>query len=169
MKHTSNFFSKFSVRGIGWLALSLSFSVILACCGSETAQTTAFTYQGKLADNNGGEKVMPELVIEDGQGYKAVNNSALPLLTLQAVKELQQGNEALKKENAAIKQQQAQFAIQQTQIVAQQAQLSEQVRRIQTQKREIERQQQQSMLQHQTLEALKRLVCSSHRQSETCK
>ncbi len=42
------------------------------------------------------EKVMPELVSEDEQGYKAVNYSKLPLLTLQAVKELRQENEALK-------------------------------------------------------------------------
>lgn len=53
MKHTSNFLSRLSVRGIGRLRLRLSFLVLLACCASATAQTTAFTYQGKLADNNG--------------------------------------------------------------------------------------------------------------------
>ena len=31
--------------------LRLSFFVLLACCASSTAQTTVFTYQGKLADN----------------------------------------------------------------------------------------------------------------------
>ncbi len=50
MKHRSKFFSRLSVRGIGTLALRLSF-VVLACCASATAQTTVFTYQGKLADN----------------------------------------------------------------------------------------------------------------------
>ena len=42
------------------------------------------------------EKVMPELVSEDEQGYKAVNYSKLPLLTLQAIKELKQENDTLK-------------------------------------------------------------------------
>ncbi len=42
------------------------------------------------------EQVMPELVSEDQQGYKAVNYAKLPLLTLQAVKQLKQENEALK-------------------------------------------------------------------------
>jgi hypothetical protein len=42
------------------------------------------------------ERVLPELVSEDEQGYKMVNYSKLPLLTLQAVKELKQENEALK-------------------------------------------------------------------------
>src|SRR6266496_549208 len=53
MKHTSNFLSSLSVRGIGSLRFRLSFFVLVACCASATAQTTAFTYQGKLADNNG--------------------------------------------------------------------------------------------------------------------
>jgi len=42
------------------------------------------------------EQVMPELVTEDEQGYKAVNYSKLPLLTLQAIKELKAENDTLK-------------------------------------------------------------------------
>ena len=42
------------------------------------------------------EKVLPELVTEDEQGYKAVNYSKLPLLSIQAIKELKQENDSLK-------------------------------------------------------------------------
>ncbi len=42
------------------------------------------------------EKVLPELVKEDAQGFKAVNYSELPLVLLQAVKDLKAENDALK-------------------------------------------------------------------------
>jgi endosialidase-like protein len=42
------------------------------------------------------EQVLPELVAVDGDGYKAVDYSELPLLTIQAVKELKTENDALK-------------------------------------------------------------------------
>lgn len=42
------------------------------------------------------EQVLPELVVTDAQGFKAVDYSKLPLLTLQAVKELKAENEALR-------------------------------------------------------------------------
>ena len=42
------------------------------------------------------EQVLPELVATDGDGYKAVDYSELPLLTIQAVKELKAENDALK-------------------------------------------------------------------------
>ena len=42
------------------------------------------------------EKVLPELVVMDEEGYKAVNYSKLPLLTIQAVKELKAENDELK-------------------------------------------------------------------------
>jgi len=42
------------------------------------------------------EQVLPELVETDSDGYKAVNYSKLPLLTIQAMKELQAENEGLK-------------------------------------------------------------------------
>lgn len=45
------------------------------------------------------ERVMPELVSEDEQGYKAINYAKLPLLSLQAIKELKTDNDALKQEN----------------------------------------------------------------------
>lgn len=48
------------------------------------------------------EQVLPELVTEDEQGYKKVNYSKLPMLTLQAIKELKEENDALKKANAAM-------------------------------------------------------------------
>jgi hypothetical protein len=42
------------------------------------------------------EQVLPELVATDSDGYKAVDYSKLPLLTIQAVKELKSENDALK-------------------------------------------------------------------------
>ena len=54
------------------------------------------------------EDVMPELVAEDEKGFKAVNYSKLPVLTLQAIKELKAENDALKKEINQMRQQQSQ-------------------------------------------------------------
>ncbi len=48
------------------------------------------------------EEVLPELVTFDQQGYRAVNYSKLPLLTIQAVKDLKVENDALKAQNAAL-------------------------------------------------------------------
>ena len=48
------------------------------------------------------EQVLPELVATDGDGYKAVDYSELPLLTIQAVKELKAENDALKAHVAEI-------------------------------------------------------------------
>jgi hypothetical protein len=42
------------------------------------------------------EQVLPELVVTQGDGFKAVDYSALPLLTIQAVKELKAENDQLK-------------------------------------------------------------------------
>jgi hypothetical protein len=61
------------------------------------------------------KKVLPELVSTDEQGYKSVNYSRLPLLTLQAVKELKAENDALKQ---ALTQQGQQLRQQQAQIAA---------------------------------------------------
>jgi hypothetical protein len=47
------------------------------------------------------QQVFPELVTTDDKGYLAVNYSKLPLLTIQAVKELKAENDALKVQNAA--------------------------------------------------------------------
>jgi predicted methyltransferase len=49
------------------------------------------------------EQVLPELVATDNDGYKAVDYSELPLLTIQAVKELKAENDARKAENDAQK------------------------------------------------------------------
>ena len=49
------------------------------------------------------EKVLPELVATDEEGYKAVDYGKLPLLTIQAVKELKSQNDALKSQNDALK------------------------------------------------------------------
>jgi len=46
--------------------------------------------------------VLPELVETDSDGYKAVNYSQLPLLTIQAVKELKAENDALKQRVAEL-------------------------------------------------------------------
>ena len=48
------------------------------------------------------ERVLPELVETDSDGYKAVNYSQLPLLTIQAVKELKAENDALKQRVAEL-------------------------------------------------------------------
>jgi hypothetical protein len=53
------------------------------------------------------ERVLPELVSTDEQGYKSVNYSKLPLLTLQAVKELKAENDTLKEK---LQKQQAEIA-----------------------------------------------------------
>jgi len=50
------------------------------------------------------EQVLPELVATDSDGYKAIDYSTLPLLTIQAVKELKSENDARKAENDALKQ-----------------------------------------------------------------
>ncbi len=50
------------------------------------------------------EQVLPELVDTDSDGYKAVDYSKLPLLTIEAVKELKAENDARKAENDALKQ-----------------------------------------------------------------
>jgi hypothetical protein len=42
------------------------------------------------------EQILPELVVTDSDGYKAVDYSKLPLLTIQAVKELKAENDSLK-------------------------------------------------------------------------
>jgi hypothetical protein len=42
------------------------------------------------------EQVLPELVVTDDDGYKAVNYAKLPLLTIQAIRELKAENDALK-------------------------------------------------------------------------
>lgn len=47
-------------------------------------------------------QVFPEMVTTDEQGYLAVNYSKLPLLTVQAVKELKAENDTLKAQNAAL-------------------------------------------------------------------
>jgi hypothetical protein len=50
------------------------------------------------------EQILPELVATDSDGYKAIDYSKLPLLTIQAVKELKTENDARKAENDALKQ-----------------------------------------------------------------
>jgi hypothetical protein len=42
------------------------------------------------------ERILPELVREDEEGYKAVRYNEIPLLLLQAVRELKAENDALK-------------------------------------------------------------------------
>jgi len=51
------------------------------------------------------EQVLPELVATDSDGFKAVDYSALPLLTIQAVKELKSENDSLKQRLAELERQ----------------------------------------------------------------
>jgi hypothetical protein len=46
------------------------------------------------------EEILPDLVTTDAEGFKAVNYSKLPLLALQAIKELKEKNDALESQNA---------------------------------------------------------------------
>ena len=48
------------------------------------------------------ERVLPEMVGEDEQGYKTVDYSKLPLMMLQAIKELKAENDSLRQQNATI-------------------------------------------------------------------
>ena len=91
------------------------------------------------------EKVLPELVSEDVQGYKAVNYSKLPLLSLQAIKELKAENDTLKQK---LSEQQGQLALQQQQLSQQQQQISQQ---------------------QQEMAAVKKLLCQSQPQADLCK
>jgi len=101
------------------------------------------------------EKVMPELVREDAQGFQTVNYSKLPLLTLQAIKELKAENNALKEKLQKVEQQQAQIKTQATSIQQQQEQ--------------IKQQQLQISQQHQEVAAIKKLLCRSQPQADLCK
>jgi hypothetical protein len=51
------------------------------------------------------EQVLPELVASDNDGYKAVDYSKLPLLTIQAMKELKAENDTLKQQVSQLKEQ----------------------------------------------------------------
>ena len=48
------------------------------------------------------EQVLPELVVTNDDGFKAVDYSELPLLTIQAVKDLKSENDALKQRVAEL-------------------------------------------------------------------
>ena len=48
------------------------------------------------------EQVLPELVVTNDDGFKAVDYSKLPLLTIQAVKDLKAENDALKQRVAEL-------------------------------------------------------------------
>jgi hypothetical protein len=43
------------------------------------------------------EAVLPDLVVADAQGYRAVDYSKLPLLAIQAIRELKERNDALER------------------------------------------------------------------------
>jgi hypothetical protein len=62
---------------------------------------TARTY-GLIAQDV--EQVLPELVSSDEQGFKAVDYTRLPLLAIQAIKELKERNDALTASHAALEQ-----------------------------------------------------------------
>ncbi len=49
------------------------------------------------------ERAMPDLVTTDAQGYKAVNYGKLPLLAIQAIKELKAKNDTLEQDLVALK------------------------------------------------------------------
>jgi hypothetical protein len=55
------------------------------------------------------EQVLPELVVTNADGYKAVDYSKLPLLTIEAVKELKSENDSLKERVAELERMLAQL------------------------------------------------------------
>jgi hypothetical protein len=65
------------------------------------------------------EKVFPDMVATDERGYKAVNYSELPLLLLQAVRELKSENDTLRQERANDQQQLLETLRQQQQMIQQ--------------------------------------------------
>jgi hypothetical protein len=65
------------------------------------------------------EKVFPDMVATDERGYKAVNYSELPLLLLQAVRELKAENDSLRQERASDQQHLLETLKQQQQIIRQ--------------------------------------------------
>jgi hypothetical protein len=48
------------------------------------------------------EQILPELVVTNDDGYKAVDYTKLPLLTIEAVKELKTENDELKRRLAEV-------------------------------------------------------------------
>jgi hypothetical protein len=97
------------------------------------------------------EQVLPELVSEDEKGFKAVNYSKLPLLTLQAIKDLKTENDALKEE----------LRQKSRKDEARQRQIDEQKETIRLQQTEIEKQ-------NADLKALKQFVCSQNPSAPFC-
>ncbi|MBA3298190.1 MAG: tail fiber domain-containing protein [Acidobacteria bacterium] len=73
------------------------------------------------------EAILPELVVTDAQGFRAVKYSELPLHMLQAIKELKTENDAVKTQNATLRQQ---LDTQNASLQAQQAQLRAQEERL---------------------------------------
>ena len=84
------------------------------------------------------ERVLPELVGEDKEGFKTVDYSKLPLMMLQAIKE-------------------------------QQTQIEQQHKQLKAQQQQIERERVQNNVQLRQINALKNLVCRSHRSATICK
>ena len=71
-------------------------------------RSSAFPEQGFGPEREAGlvaqdvERVLPELVTTDADGFKAVDYSKLPLLAIQAIRELKEKNDALESRLAAI-------------------------------------------------------------------
>jgi hypothetical protein len=64
------------------------------------------------------EAVLPDLVVTGEDGYKAVDYTKLPLLTIQAVKELKSENDAYAERNAALEKRVAELERLMTELVA---------------------------------------------------
>lgn len=84
------------------------------------------------------EEAFPDLVLTDAQGYRTVNYSKLPLLTIQAVNELKIENDAL---NQQIRQQQTQIEKQQDEHDTLRTQIGEQKKRVAMQQNRLDNQQ----------------------------
>ncbi len=101
------------------------------------------------------EEVLPELVSEDEQGFKTVNYSKLPILMLQAIKELKAENNLLKQEM------QKGFRHRKDQIMASEKIFKSQQKQIDEQKEIIRRQQAE-------FDGLKKFICAQNPSAEFC-
>ncbi|HZE69266.1 MAG TPA: tail fiber domain-containing protein [Pyrinomonadaceae bacterium] len=105
------------------------------------------------------QKVIPEAVTRNEEGYLLVNNDPIMWSMLNAIKEqqeeIQQQRNQIKKQNEQAIQARALFAAQQQQIRLQKEQAAEQQAMFAAQQRQID--------------ALKILICRSHRRATACK
>jgi hypothetical protein len=109
--------------------------------------------------------VLPELVSEDEQGYKLVDYSKLPLLTIQAMKEQQA---QINSQSEKIESQSQQIAEQLATSENLQKQVDDQREFIRAQQQKIDQQQSQLDRQQSEIDQLKAILCSQNKSAQVC-